>query len=152
MEGVSAVFGVAAGCTTAIGAIKTLWETLARYRDRNTALQRLKSLLQDLEAILTSLQCASQTIESISALLQGPIENCSQMCTDLKTTIDKFDPKSKSKSNSKLGSRSNMTIIDWGRMEFSRGTLSDGLDILDGYKSTIQLGLIIINLFAPLSP
>ncbi|EER40864.1 conserved hypothetical protein [Histoplasma capsulatum H143] len=71
---------------------------------------------------------------SILALLQGPIDRCSQVCREFEQSMKIFSGKSKT------GFR------DWTKMEFMRGDINEFIDTIAGYKSTISVGLGTITM------
>ena len=120
--------------TAAIQSAKSLCETVKRYRGRDTTLRRLQNELEDLTKILDSLMKVTNADESMLALLQGPIERCSQVCHDFEVTMEVFSGKPKT------------GLRDWARMEFMRGDINEFIDTIAGYKSTISVGLGTITM------
>lgn len=121
--------------TAAVQSTKALRETIIRFKDRDKTLSRLQNELQDLGTILDSLQQVIGTEASMLALLQGPIERCTQVCREFEQSMETFDRKSKT------GFR------DWTKMEFMRGDINEFIDTISGYKSTISVGLGTVNMF-----
>ncbi|KAJ5547120.1 hypothetical protein N7494_004705 [Penicillium frequentans] len=120
--------------TAAVQSTKALRETIIRFKDRDKTLSRLQNELQDLVTILNSLQQVIGTEASMLALLQGPIERCSQVCREFEQSMQTFDRKSKT------GFR------DWTKMEFMRGDINEFIDTISGYKATISVGLGTVNI------
>jgi hypothetical protein len=121
--------------TAAVQSTKALRETIIRFKDRDKTLSRLQNELQDLVIILDSLQQVIGTEASMLALLQGPIERCTQVCREFEQSMETFDRKSKT------GFR------DWTKMEFMRGDINEFIDTISGYKSTISVGLGTVTMF-----
>jgi hypothetical protein len=95
--------------TAAVQSSRSLCETIKRFKDRNKTLRRLQDELEDLARILNSLIHVANTEASILALLQGPIDRCSQVCCEFEQSMQVFN------KSSKTGFR------DWTKMEFMRG-------------------------------
>ncbi|OAQ58982.1 hypothetical protein VFPPC_11477 [Pochonia chlamydosporia 170] len=125
---------VLAVLTAAIQSTKSLYEAVKRFKDRNKTLRRLQDELEDLGNILNSLKEAIDAEASVMALLQGPLDRCSQVCREFEQQMKVFTGKSKT------GFR------DWTKMEFMRGDINDFIDTISGYKSTISVGLGTITM------
>jgi hypothetical protein len=125
---------VLAVVTAAIQSTKSLSATVKRYKDRDKTLDRLHHEAEDLTAVLSSLKEALDSDESISALLEGPVDRCSQVCREFQDAMEKFGGKTKT------------GLRDWTKMEFMRGDIRDFTDTLASYKSTIMVGLGIITM------
>ena len=121
--------------TAAIQSTKVLRETITRFKDRDKTLGRLQNELCDLVNILDSLTQVVDTEASMLALLKGPIERCTQVCSDFAKSMEAFSRKSKT------GFR------DWTKMEFMRGDIHEFIDTISGYKSTISVGLGTLTMF-----
>jgi len=105
--------------TVAIQSTKSLYETVKRFKDCNKTLWRLQDELEDLTNILKSLTQVINAKTSMLALLQGPIDRCSQVCHEFEQSMKAF-----SKKNSKTGFR------DWTKMEFMRGDINEFIDTI----------------------
>ena len=125
---------VLAVITAAIQSTKSLHETVKRFRERNKTLRRLQDELADLTNILNTLTQVTSVETSMLALLQGPIDRCSQVCREFEQSMEVFSGKSKT------GFR------DWTRMEFMKGDINEFIDTIAGYKSTISVGLGTITM------
>jgi hypothetical protein len=121
--------------TAAVQSVKSLNDTVQRYKGRDRTLQRLQNELQDVLGILDSLKEAILAEASVSALLKGPVGRCSEVCQEFKQSMLSFSEKSKT------GFR------DWAKLEFMRGDINEFIDTISGYKSTIAVGLGIITLY-----
>jgi hypothetical protein len=121
--------------TAAVQSVKSLNDTVSRYKGRDRTLQRLQNELQDVLGILDSLKEAILAEASVSALLKGPVGRCSEVCQEFKQSMLSFSEKSKT------GFR------DWAKLEFMRGDINEFIDTISGYKSTIAVGLGIITLY-----
>ncbi|KAH7330540.1 hypothetical protein BKA65DRAFT_509594 [Rhexocercosporidium sp. MPI-PUGE-AT-0058] len=128
--GASVLTVIAATITT----VKTLNETVGRYRGRDKTLARLQGGLHDLIGILESLEAAAAVETPILALLKGPVGRCAQVSREFEAAMKTFDAKSKS------------SLKDWAKMEFMRGDINEFIDTLADYKSTITIGLGTINM------
>ena len=129
---------VVAVITAAIQSTKSLHETVKRFRERNKTLRRLQDELADLTNILNTLTQVTSVETSMLALLQGPIDRCSQVCREFEQSMEVFSGKSKT------GFR------DWTRMEFMKGDINEFIDTIAGYKSTISVGLGTITMLVAL--
>lgn len=130
---------VVAVITAAIQSTKSLHETVKRFREHNKTLQRLQDELADLTNILNKLTQVTSVETSMLALLQGPIDQCSQVCREFEQSMEEvFSGKSKT------GFR------DWTRMEFMKGNINEFIDTIAGYKSTISVGLGTITMLVAL--
>ncbi len=123
----------AVAVTAAIQSTKSLSATVERYKDRDMTLARLQDQLEELTTALSLLSEAAGSGESISTLLEGLVERCSQVCRDFEGTMEQFGGKTKT------GFR------DWTKMEL-RGSIHDFIDTLTGYKSTIMVWLGTITM------
>ncbi|KAF2851223.1 hypothetical protein T440DRAFT_467949, partial [Plenodomus tracheiphilus IPT5] len=122
--------------TAAAQSVKSLNDTVSRYKGRDRTLQRLQDELRDVSNILDSLKEAVQAEASISALLQGPVGRCSKVCQEFEQSMLSFKEKSKT------------GIRDWAKLEFMRGDINEFIDTISGYKATIAVGLGIITIRA----
>ena len=120
--------------TATMQSTKSLYETVKRFKDRDTTLRRLQDELRDLTNILDSLSQVTNAEQPMLTLLQGPIERCSQVCREFEQSMEVFRVKSKT------GFR------DWTKMEFMRGDMNEFIDTIAGYKSTISIGIGTITL------
>lgn len=125
---------VLAVITAAIQSTKSLHETIKHFRERNKTLQQLQDELADLTNILNTLTQVTSVETSMLALLQGPIDRCSQVCREFEQSMEVFSHKLKT------GFR------DWTRMEFMKGNINEFIDTITGYKSTISVGLGTITM------
>jgi DNA repair ATPase RecN len=125
---------VVAVVTAAIQSTKSLTETVKRFKERDQMLSRLQHELEDLINILNALKEVTNIETSILALLQGPVDRCSQVCREFEISMNQFSGKSKT------GFR------DWAKMEFMRGDINEFMGTLAGYKSTISVGLGTITM------
>jgi hypothetical protein len=126
----SALTIIAATITT----IKTLNETVGRYKGRDKTLARLQGGLNDLISILKSLEEAADDETPILAILKGPVSRCAQVSREFEDAMKKFSAKSKP------------GLKDWTKMEFMRGDINEFIDTLADYKSTITIGLGTITM------
>jgi hypothetical protein len=120
--------------TAAIQSTKSLYETVKRFKGRDKTLLRLQHELSDLTDILDSLTQVINAETSVLALLQGPVDRCSQVCREFEQSMKVFSGKSKT------GFR------DWTKMEFMRGNINEFIDTIAGYKSTISVGIGTITM------
>lgn len=130
----SITVSVLAVVTAAIQSTKSLSATVKRYKDRDKTLNRLQYEVEDLTTVLSSLKGAADSDESISTLLEGPIDRCSQVCREFEDAMEKFSGKTKT------------GLRDWTKLEFMRGNINDFMDTLASYKSTIMVGLGTITM------
>ncbi|KAJ6163911.1 hypothetical protein N7497_003890 [Penicillium chrysogenum] len=130
----SVTASVLAVITAAVQSTRSLCETIKRFKDRNKTLRRLQDELEDLGKILDSLIHVINAEASILALLQGPIDRCSQVCREFEQSMQVFNKKS------------NTGFRDWTKMEFMRGDINEFIDVIAGYKSTISIGLGTITM------
>lgn len=120
--------------TAAVQTIKSLCETVKRYKDRNKTLRRLQDELDDLTKILESLTKVTAADESLLAILQNPVGRCAQLCHDFEVSMERFGTKSKA------------GFKDWTKLEFMRGDINEFIETISGYKSTIAVGLGIVTM------
>lgn len=120
----------------AIATVKTLNDTVGRYKGRDKTLGRLQGGLNDLISILNALQEAADDDTPVLALLKGPVDRCAQVSREFEDAMKKFDAKSK------------RGLKDWTKMEFMRGDINEFIDTLADYKSTITIGLGTITMYA----
>jgi len=130
---------VLAVATAAIVSIRSLCDTVKSFQNRNNTLRRLQAKLQDLATILDSLVQVINADTSVLTLLGGPIDRCKETCNEFEQSIKKFHGKSKT------------GLLDWSKLEFMRGDINDFIDTIEGYKSTITVGLGTINLSVAIS-
>lgn len=135
---------VLAIATAAVVSIRSLCETIKSFQNRNNTLRRLYEKLQELDKILDStiLDSLIQVIdgdELMLTLLESPIGRCKRICDELKQPMKKFHGKSKTE------------LLDWTKMEFMGGNINDFIDAIDGYKSTVRIGLGTIGLSVAMS-
>ncbi|KAB8279175.1 hypothetical protein BDV30DRAFT_72364 [Aspergillus minisclerotigenes] len=120
--------------TAAIQSTKSLVDTVKRFKDRDKTLRRLQAELEDLTKILDALAHVTSTEKSMLALLEDPLNRCSQICCEFERSMKVFSERSK------IGFR------DWAKLEFMRGDINDFIDTIAGYKSTIAVGLGTITM------
>lgn len=120
--------------TAAVQSTKSLYETVKRFKGRDKTLRRLQAELEDVINILDSLAQVTNAEQSMFALLQGPIERCSQVCREFEQSMGVFAGKSKT------GFR------DWTKMEFMKGDMNEFIDTIARYKSTISVGIGTITM------
>ena len=125
---------VVAVITAAIQSTKSLSATVKRYKERDKTLNRLQHELEDLTTVLSSLKEGVNSDRSISALLEGPVERCSQVCREVEAAMERFSGKTKT------------GLRDWTKMEFLRGDIHDFMETLASYKSTLTVGLGTITM------
>jgi hypothetical protein len=82
---------IAATITT----VKTLNDTVGRYKGRDKTLARLQGGLNDLISILSSLQEAAHNNSPVLLLLQGPVDRCAQVSREFKEAMERFSAKTK---------------------------------------------------------
>ena len=121
---------IAATITT----VKTLNETVGRYKGRDKTLGRLQGGLNDLISILESLEEAADNETPVLALLKGPVSRCAQVSREFEDAMKIFSAKSKT------------GLKDWAKMEFMRGDINEFIDTLADYKATITIGLGTITM------
>jgi Fungal N-terminal domain of STAND proteins len=124
--------------TAALQSAKSLYEAIKRFRDRDKTLRRLQNEVEDVTNILASLKEVISADQSITALLEGPVERCGQLCCEFERSMKKF------RERSKTG------FLDWAKMEFMRGDMNDFIDTVAGYKSTIAVSLGTITMSVPI--
>jgi DNA repair ATPase RecN len=120
--------------TAAVQSVKSLHNTVTRFKNRDKTLRRLQNELEDLISILGSLGEVIETDMSMLSLLQGPVERCSRICREFEQAMEV------------LGQKSTTGFRDWAKMEFMRGDINEFIDNIAGYKSTISVGLVTINM------
>ncbi|KIL83752.1 hypothetical protein FAVG1_13028 [Fusarium avenaceum] len=118
----------------AIQSIKSLKDTVARYKGRDNTLARLYHVLEDLDNIMGALERAVVAEATTRSLLEGPVSRCNLLCREFETAMQKFSGKSK------------MGFLDWAKMEFMTSDINEFMDRLAGYKATISVGLGIITM------
>ncbi|UPK96312.1 hypothetical protein LCI18_007247 [Fusarium solani-melongenae] len=134
MDPLSITVSSVAIVTAAIQSIKSLKNTVTRFKDRDKTLARLQRELEDLSNILNGLEGAIDSGASTQALMDGPITRCNQVCREFDAAMQVFAGKSK------------MGIRDWAKMEFMKGDINEFMDTLAGYKATISVGLGTITM------
>ncbi|KAH6621817.1 hypothetical protein C7974DRAFT_397189, partial [Boeremia exigua] len=130
----SVTASVVALVTVTVQSVKSLHDTVARFKGRDKTLQRLQDELQGIITILNSLKEVVHTETSISKLLRGPIDRCSEVCQEFKISMESFGQKTKA------------SFRDWAKLEFMRGDINEFIDTISGYKSTIAVGLGTITI------
>src|SRR5690349_12103644 len=108
--------------TVTIHSVKSLHGTVSRFKGRNRTLQRLENELQGIIDILNSLKEVADAEVSISKLLRGPIDRCSEVCKEFEQSMETFSKKSKA------------GFLDWAKLEFMRGDINEFIDTISGYK------------------
>ncbi|KAH7014492.1 uncharacterized protein B0I36DRAFT_299420 [Microdochium trichocladiopsis] len=127
----ASVIGVVA---VALQAVKLVHDAVERYKGRDKAMAQLSAELGELLAMLAAAHDTAALDPAGLALVRGPIEHCTKICTEFRDTLDDFYKKGSPSSSS-------MSRRDWARMEFKKGTLNEFTDTLASYKSTLQIGL-----------
>lgn len=83
-------FTVLALLNAAVQSMKSLCETVKRFKERNRTLGRLQNELEDLTNLLDSLRQATNAKTSMLAFLHDPIRRCSQICGMFEQTMEAF--------------------------------------------------------------
>ncbi|KAF5542797.1 hypothetical protein FMEXI_7319 [Fusarium mexicanum] len=126
----------------AVQSIKSLKDTVTRYKGRDKTLARLHHMLEDLDNILEVLERAIDSEASTRALLEGPVSRCNILCRDFETAMQAF------------GGTSRMGFRDWAKMEFMAGDINEFMDrqtskvsheVLEEYNETIQDTMYSLN-------
>ncbi|KAF4948985.1 hypothetical protein FGADI_9270 [Fusarium gaditjirri] len=126
----------------AVQSIKSLKDTVTRYKGRDKTLARLHHVLDDLDNILEALERAVDSEESTRALLEGPVSRCNILCRDFETAMKAF------------GGTSRMGFRDWAKMEFMAGDINEFMDrqtskvsheVLEEYNETVQDTMYSLN-------
>lgn len=135
---------VLALATAAVVSVRSLCDTIKSFQNRNNTLRRLHDKLQELDNMLDStlLDSLIQVIdgdELMLTLLEAPIGRCKKICDEFRQAMKRFHGKSKT------------MLLDWTKMGFMKGNIVDFIDTVEGYKSTIEVGLEAINLLVTTS-
>ncbi|KAF5701558.1 hypothetical protein FMUND_13836 [Fusarium mundagurra] len=126
----------------AVQSIKSLKDTVTRYKGRDKTLARLHHVLEDLDNILEVLERTVDSEASTRALLEGPVSRCNILCRDFETAMQAF------------GGTSRMGFRDWAKMEFMTGDINEFMDrqtskvsheVLEEYNETIQDTIYSLN-------
>ncbi|KAF5620086.1 hypothetical protein F52700_11406 [Fusarium sp. NRRL 52700] len=126
----------------AVQSIKSLKDTVTRYKGRDKTLARLYHVLEDLDNILEVLERAIDSEALTRALLEGPVSRCNTLCRDFETAMQAF------------GGTSRMGFRDWAKMEFMTGDINEFMDrqkskvsheVLEEYNETIQDTIYNLN-------
>ncbi len=131
----STAASVVALVTVTVQSVKALYETVSRFKGRDKTLQRLQDELQGIISVLDALKEVAHAETSISTLLKGPIDRCSEVCKEFEQSMKSFNQKTKA------GFR------DWAKLEFMKGDINEFIDTISGYKSTIAVGLGTITMY-----
>ncbi|PKX88608.1 uncharacterized protein P174DRAFT_446454 [Aspergillus novofumigatus IBT 16806] len=115
---------------------KSLYDTVQQFNNQNKSLHRLQDELEELTNILFALTEVTNAETSMSALLQAPIHQYSQICREFEQSLKAFSGKSKT------GSR------DWAKMEFMRGDINKFIHTIAAYKLTISVALGTFTMLA----
>jgi hypothetical protein len=130
----SVTAGVLAVITAAAQATKLLHDTVESYKGRDKTLKKLDDELKDMVNILDSLAQVENIDTNLWELLKDPIDHCSQVCCDFEKSMKVFSRKSKT------------GLRDWAKLEFMKGGITEFIDQITGYKSTITIGLGVITM------
>jgi hypothetical protein len=121
--------------TSASRAVQSLYKTIEHYEGRSLILGMLRVQLEEILSILNALEKVRDIDESLWLLFQGPIDRFKDICPDLEEAIKSFG-----------GSEIKVGLRDWAKMEFRKRTITEFIHRIACYKSTIAIGLGIINL------
>ncbi|KAL0929880.1 uncharacterized protein CTRU02_215089 [Colletotrichum truncatum] len=125
----STTVSVLTSVTAAIHSSNSLAKVVDDFNDDDTTLSRLRPELEDLIEVLNKLQEPINLEHPIMNLLASPVVRCNQLCTKFENSMREFDAESKA------------SFLDWSRMEFMKGNITDFMDILSSYKGTVSVGL-----------
>ena len=128
------VSSVVAVVTAGIQSTQSLHDTIKRFHSRDKTLHRLQHEVGDVINILGTLKEAANTDTSLPALLEGPVDRCSQVCREFEHSMKEFRGKSKT------------SLLDWAKLEFMRGDINEFIDTIAGYKATISVGLGVVTM------
>ncbi|KAI6753984.1 hypothetical protein HG530_013160 [Fusarium avenaceum] len=127
----------------AIQSIKSLKDTVARYKGRDNTLARLYHVLEDLDNIMGALERAVVAEATTRSLLEGPVSRCNLLCREFETAMQKFSGRSK------------MGFLDWAKMEFMTSDINEFMDrqtstlsnkVLEDYNEVIQDTVYTLNM------
>lgn len=132
----SATASVVAIVTVTVQSVKALHKAVSRYKGQDKILQRLQNALQEVISVMESFREVAYAGESIYALLQRPVNQCSEVCQEFKQSIESFN------QNRKAG------FLNEAKLEFKRCEINEFVDTISSYKSTIAVGLGAITVYS----
>lgn len=140
------VIGVASGLTALVSfsfqSSKSLYTTIASFKNHPKAVRELKAELQALSDVLEALkETVEGSTESEFASLKPPLHQCGTACEEFKATLKKCTQNS---------DESRRSFRDWAKLKFRDGDINGFKDMLARHKSTITIALCGANLYAQL--
>jgi hypothetical protein len=133
--------GIASGLFTLAGfALKStqlLCEAIRSFQSSKREVRQLKEGLEDLVAVLASLQGLSTEDNPSLSALKSPLLRCGRACEDFGAVIVKCAPHA---------DEDRKRFRDWAKLTYMGDDIEKFKNMLEGYKSTICIALADANL------
>ncbi|GAQ12182.1 hypothetical protein ALT_9503 [Aspergillus lentulus] len=128
--------GLASSLVTLAGfafqASKSLHQVLESFKSTKRTVRELRHELDALNQVIEELQKVAVDHEKDLSTLKLPLLRCGKTCQEFKDVIEKCAPRSD-------GQRTR--IIEWARLQYMGGNISNLKATLSGYKATISIAL-----------
>lgn len=136
-EPLSVASGVVALVTFGVQSSSSLLKLINDFKRTPSTVRQLK---EELEALVTVLQCLSTTIkdaESDFTALENPLRQCSKACQNFEALLSHFaGPQGHPKTS----------FQDWAKLKYLGNDINGFRDMIGGYKATISVALCNFNL------
>lgn len=116
----------------AFQASKSLYQVLESFKSTKRTVRELRHELDALNQVIEELQKVAVDHEKDLSTLKLPLLRCGKTCEEFEDAIEKCAPRSDVQRP---------RIIEWARLQYMGGDISNLKATLSGYKATISIAL-----------
>lgn len=116
----------------AFQASKSLYQVLESFKSTKRTVRELRHELEALNQVIEELQKVAADHEKDLSTLKLPLLRCGKTCEEFEDVIEKCAPRSDVQRT---------RIIEWARLQYMGGDISNLKATLSGYKATISIAL-----------
>lgn len=120
---------------------KMLYQTVQSFKNHQRAVKQLSDELVALSGVLESLQAIARHDTATFLPLKLPLSQCHRACTDFEALLV---------ACCKHSGGSRTSFRDWARLRYMDGDITQFVNMLAGYKSTVAIALADANLYVML--
>jgi chromosome segregation ATPase len=116
----------------AFQASKSLYQVLESFKSTKRTVRELRHELDALNQVIEALQKVAVDHEKDLSTLKLPLLRCGKTCKEFEDVIEKCAPRSDVQRP---------RFIEWARLQYMGGDISNLKATLSGYKATISIAL-----------
>ncbi|KAL6229469.1 hypothetical protein BDW75DRAFT_97572 [Aspergillus navahoensis] len=131
-EAIGLASSLAALAGFAFQASKSLYQVLESFKSTKRTVRELRHELDALNQVIEELQKVAVDHEKDLSTLKLPLLRCGKTCEEFEDAIEKCAPRSDVQRT---------RIIEWARLQYMGGDISNLKATLSGYKATISIAL-----------